>query len=652
MTGIVSVGLVLVCAYTALVVTGMLVRAQSGDRLTRSLVFLLLFFAVFFGSYLLLGVAAFATHAPLVRTDAALGVAGLLALASTLLARRTARGELTSPSIGRLPRFDRRAFAIPEVLAAGAILLFVICAAMLAGGFPQGFEVQAYHLPSALNIIGTRTLQPWDSAFLHAYPLNASIFYAFLLQFLPEHVVAASDLLFLAVLVFAVYGIARLASGDRRAALIAATGTATIPVVAFSSFELGADVGGIAFLAIGVYLCFADGLTPLSRAALVGIAAGLACGFKSLHLIATAVLLFALIVPSPTGLSPRWGGQRARLQMFAMFSACWLALAGFWFARNWILYSNPLYPVWMPLFGRLFSWGGAPDVDYASRAATQFEWVRRSSEWFVYPWVEWQAIGENFKHSSGVGAFFAAMVPASFFGAVVTLLLKRSVQSRRVLVTLVAGAGVILVSWWILGDRQPRYAMGALVFACPLVAWAIASSTGAARRLFESVAAVSIAVMLLVIGAMEAAGFGANVLYSHGSVRNRFYEYPIAIDSLPAGSTILNLGGRPWHYPLAGSRLDNRVISLPQATRMLMGKSELLPPPRIVLHHDALKRAGVTHVFSDGAQLTPDSCVSLSELGRMDKNPVNGVALAEPRILFAVRYCDSENADSYSVGKR
>lgn len=633
-----SLAFLLVCAYAAKMATVLLTRGTGTDRLTRRIILVTSILASFFGSFLLLGVAALFTGRSLVNVGSALVVNVMCAAALWLLQRRALSID-AERSAGRTAVRNRRTgIDLATGVAVLGVATFSLCGALLLAGFPRGYEVQAYHLPSAINILRTGTLQPWDTAFLHTYPLNASLYYAFLLQFVPEHLVSASDLVFLATLVFAVYATSRQIAGDRRAALLAATGIATVPLVAFSSFELGADVGGIACLALALYVACADTLPPARRAALAGVAAGLAYGFKSLHLVGGAIVLASLVLRPVREEEGRSG--RTRLGVLAAFSAAWFLFAGFWLLRNWVLFHNPLYPVWMPLFGHWLGWLQPPDQDYGMRLASQFEWVRRPAEWAVYPWVEWQRIGENFKHSSGLGAFFAATFPVSLGAAIVTLLSRRQIVNRVAIATLCGGAVLILLVWWVLGDRQPRYAMGALVFVCPLVAWTIAGANGYARRLFDGVVALAIVLMLFMIGVHQLIDFGDRVVHGHGYERSRFYDYPVAIDSLPAGSTILNLADRPAQYPLTGIRFRNRVISLPEATRELTGKVALFALPGITLRHDVLRRLGVTHVFVAGTHLEWDGCLSLSEVPRSPQDASGGADRSKVPRLFAVHYCD------------
>jgi hypothetical protein len=132
--------------------------------------------------------------------------------------------------------------------------------------------------------------------------------------------------------------------------------------------------------------------------------------------------------------------------------------------------------------------------------------------------------------------------------------------------------------------------------------------------------------------------FGDRIVLSGQSTRAAFYEYPAALDALPAGSVVLNLADRSWHYPLAGSSLSNRVVSMPEARRLLGLPPSLTAPRAVELKAAPLRAAGVTHVFVAGAVLSHDACVALDPVARMERNPVNGVPLGAPRTLYALRY--------------
>jgi hypothetical protein len=204
--------------------------------------------------------------------------------------------------------------------------------------------------------------------------------------------------------------------------------------------------------------------------------------------------------------------------------------------------------------------------------------------------------------------------------------------------TLLLASMFVGVVWWALEDRQPRYMLSAIVFSMPLVAWVVTQADKQWRGVYDAILGLCIAAALLVFLSKQALLFGDRILFSGYSTRTQFYEYPPEIDTLPAGSTVLNLADRAWHYPLAGSRLSNRVISMPEGRRMLGLKPSLTAPKRVELQAPSLLASGVTHIFADSAVLIPDTCTGLREVGKFDRNPTNGKMLAVPRTLLAVTY--------------
>jgi hypothetical protein len=142
---------------------------------------------------------------------------------------------------------------------------------------------------------------------------------------------------------------------------------------------------------------------------------------------------------------------------------------------------------------------------------------------------------------------------------------------------------------------------------------------------------------------MKMAVFGDQTLLSRYWTRAQIYEYPPAIDNLPAGSTILNLAERPWQYPLAGARLSNRIVSMPEGRRILGLPPDLGPPGSATLRGAPLHAMGVTHVFVEKASLRTDRCLTLEEVARFDRIPANGKLLDYPRRLLALRYASQLN---------
>ncbi|GGX90849.1 hypothetical protein GJV26_12245 [Massilia dura] len=593
--------------------------------------------AVFSGAFILpfhvLGVFELSTGVRAATT----ANAALLLVAGALALRLVPHARVSIPA-----SFERHGW-VPSLTLA----VFALGALLLAFGRPQGYEVMAYHLPLSVNLLQTHSLMAWDGNFPHTFPANASVLWAVLLEALPERLVSAANLVLLVPLVLAVHALCRLAEADRKASWYACCGMLGVPMIAFSSAELGADIGGIAFATLAMAFVLSP-LRPAVAMTLAGLCMGLAIGFKSLHLI-TAVAV-GLVACARDG-APRAGGldrglqvhglqahdMQARLWNAALFGGVALLAGGFWMLRNAVMLGNPLHPVGVPLVGAWFGWLPSADFDTSLRRTTELEWVDHAWQWLFYPWMESQRYGQNFKHSSGLGAFIAAAIPgtAMALGAAV---IRDGLKAHRVRAALLSAVLFIVAAWWLLGDRQPRYVLAALPLAMPLLAWAVTQAAGGWRRVFDMGLAVCIVAMLGVFLSRQALQFGDRILLSRQTSRAAFYEYPAMVDNLPAGAAILNLADRSWHYPLAGAALSNRVISMPEGRRMLALPPSLTAPREVRLRAASLRAAGVTHVFAAGARLTHDACVQLEEAARLDRNPVNGEPLGSARVLYAVRY--------------
>ncbi|MGX4641300.1 hypothetical protein [Massilia sp. SYSU DXS3249] len=618
------------CGFVALRLLGRIVGMRQVGIAMRLQLFMALACIVFYSNFFLLGYLSMVPGEGVVNVGYALVMAALMASAAWVFLPVPQAAMLTGMAGGAGMLASNRTVA-------GTALVFAAAGVVSMFGFPQGFEVSAYHLPTAVEILRTATLQAWDGNFPHTFPANASIFWAFFLSLFPERVVSSVNLLLLFPLVVGTYTLSRLAGADRNASLLVSCGLLSVPMIAFSSVELSADIGGIAFIVLAMSFALGQGIERRAAMALAGACAGLAFGFKSVHLIGMACIgLVVLADPVSPGLEERrtW---RDKILHAAIFSGTAVLACSFWLVRNYLSFDNPFYPVSLPLVGELAGWAKAADVDLTQRHALQFEWVRSPGEWLVYPWIEWHVLGQNYKHSSGLGAFFAATVPASLALVAASGFAGKG-RARQVRWILLLAVVFVIGTWWLLDDHQPRYALAGIPYCMPLVAWVVSQAHVRWRPLLNGVLALSIALMLGVFLSRELALFANKILLSGQTTRSLYYEYPEAVDALPAGARILNLAGRTWHYPLAGEGLRNEVVSTPEARRMLGLPPGLGTPRAAALQSAVLRERGVSHLFVTGAVLRLDGCLDLEEQGRLDRNPHNGVLLASPRILYAVRY--------------
>lgn len=651
------------CSVSGYLITRYTAHHQTAyNAFPKFLVGLVFFLTFFFGSHLFLGYISFFTAVPLVNPFAEMVVA--LAILVILVggglrgvSRRANTSQISDAVLESGGQQGVRTSETPLArwLAILAIVLFAFMVLMvLAEGFPRGYESSSYHLPIALNIIQTHSLNLWDHHPIHAYPANASILYAYLMTFLPERFVSLGSYIFLPVLVLTIYQIAHKAGADPSASLLVSLGILTIPIIVLPAFSANADIGGLALIAVAIYFVMDANLPPL-RFAVAGLAMGLALGFKSQNLIVTVFLPLAIVWQAWTMVlvEQRWVRLRAVMYHGSLYGGCALVMASFWLVRSYVEFHNPLYPVYIAPIFDVLGWSPASfGAEHLATIETQYFWVRSSWEWLIYPWVEWHYAGQYYNDNAGLGSFFAATVPVAFVYALYNMFKgvtgsgnKSWAQARFILI---AGGICVLGVWWGFGERQPRYAVSAIVFLLPLVAVCLSSVAGRSRRAFEGIATVSILWMFFVFFSMGAVIFGDRVLFSRQFARHQYFEYPPAIDNLPLGSTIVNFSSRSSNFPLFGSSHQNRVVSYLKALqafgiepKSLNWNSTLEKDTKgIDLFAPSLNALGATHIYLvSKAKLFFDDCVTLREIDRLDRNPQNQVSFDSPKILYEIKYC-------------
>lgn len=508
---------------------------------------------------------------------------------------------------------------------------YIILTGLLLLDFPRGFEVRAYHLPLAINIFQNGSLQVWDHAYMHTFPANMSIWDGFWLQVFPERLVSIVNLPYLALCVFFLYQLCRLTGADRSASWLVSCGLTSIPLFSFSALELGADIAGVAFIIASTYLVLTKPNTKPDWSFMSGLSAGLAYGFKSSHLIPVALLAIFILISKNTSSTSNFLDKSKQI---SKFSIGFLLIAGVWLFRNYFELKNPTYPIHFGPLWNALGFKAAPDFIIGDRANTQFEWVHASWEWLVYPWVEWHYIGQNYKHSSGLGAFFAATVPASWLGFTILLLTSqwrtKKEQLGKVAVSLYLLGTLLVTIWWFLGDRQPRYVMTGITLLLPIAALLITGANKKLRKLYEFILIIGICFMLIVpivrLGITQAGSLTSEGLAS----RSMTMEYPQLIDKLEPGSTILNFDDRHSHYALYGEKLSNHVVSKPEAERLFRQNNSWN------LNISLIRQLGITHIYSQGEPSLTANCVKIEAIDRLDHNPFNGLKLDLARILYRI----------------
>ena len=474
-----------------------------------------------------LGALGWALGVPLLRPPSGPLLAALPALLALAAGHRRWR-EMPRPN-PRLPR------GLAGLLGSVAGVLLVTTIAITLGHPPTGYDALSYHAPLAVyfwrdgDLGASLARTPWAWALAH--PGTAELWFGLLRLAAGERVASLGQLPFALLGSAAVYAFALRAGIGRGGARLGAGAFLLAPIVVLQSGSQVNDLAAGALLMSAVALAAA----PIDawsgpRIGAVGLALGLAVTTKLAALPAVIAVAGYVTVVS------LWAG---RWRILTPGLVTGLIAVAPWWARNMVLYGNPIFPAALPLIGRGYVVG-----DFIKKDAW---FVPTPLAWPLYPLVE--------PHSdmSGFGALFAV---AALVGLAVAL---RRPRRRGPLLLYGIVVVVAVPAWWLLTQHEPRLLLGVFGLAFAFVGWALAAVPPARRR-----GAVLAAAAAAVFSALVTLDQALRPLARQPVDRAEFYDRVWNVDSaaagLPEGEGLLSHTGfarlsYASDYPLLGPGL-------------------------------------------------------------------------------------------------
>jgi hypothetical protein len=489
----------------------------------------------------------------------------------------------------RLPSYLKLSAAI----VGGSYLVF---ATNLCTSFPQGSDALAYHIPLALRWLQEGSLRiPVDNAWEFSLPGNGEIIQMLALATGKQFLVPLENWVASIVLMIAAYSIAvRFSKGMKHPGFAAILILFSIPIIEFQTFSAYVDLFGTAFLFAAVTLFGhryhsssalesnpGAGLS-LTAVTLSALACGLSLGTKTIFLPYCA-LFFAKTM------SILLRERRIHNKSMALLS-CIVVIgillpSAFWYARELQATGNPLYPtpialgrhVIFPGYQSVMPNAGRLLIDHrpAGPGYGDKKFVRRQSEWWIYPWTEWLNVAGGFPivygEGSGFGSAFATFVVVGVGFAVFRCFGVFRVQHEASGLTRMAVLlwFVLLLIWIFAMHRELRFGLPVWVYACLLSTPAIALLGKAYPRTSAILFVCSISTTCAISSLVPLHDLAGRLSSGKWS-RSAIYNYPTCIDELPAGTTILNdTQLLEKDFALAGNRLTNKVVNAFEAPQEL-----------------------------------------------------------------------------------
>ncbi len=235
----------------------------------------------------------------------------------------------------------------PTALAVLAILVSGIVGVLALGWLlpPTDFDGLAQHIPIASFFLQNGNIAPINTPYrgILAYPASGSLLMAW--SMLAAGGPQALDLVqwpFWLLGVFALYQIARIARASRSRALVGSSVFALAPIVVLQARTAYVDLmlAGMCLAALALLI---DRRLPTRWVAvIVGCALGIIVGIKYAGLIYAVLLGLGLLLRVKIDRRKQWREMLIDVSS-AMF--CASMLGAYWYVRNWIGLSNPVWPM-------------------------------------------------------------------------------------------------------------------------------------------------------------------------------------------------------------------------------------------------------------------------------------------------------------------
>lgn len=277
---------------------------------------------------------------------------GLLALGLRSREHRLRTAEITKSDLRAIARVVREALGWETVVLASLLLFAGIWLTTVVVTYsPRGVDDIVYHLPPVYQAVQTHRFEilPLELRQFFAFPFNAEMLFLWV-TLLTGSVrwVDGTQVLAAALAITAVFALGRGFGLRPRGAFFAAVLFGAMPVVILQSVSNYTDLILNAWvLAAAVALLAYERSGSRVALAVGGLATGLLLGSKYQSILFAALFTgIALIAAYRRGLrGARWLGAGA---LFALPAA----IAGlYWYLRNWMVFSNPFFPLPVSIFG-------------------------------------------------------------------------------------------------------------------------------------------------------------------------------------------------------------------------------------------------------------------------------------------------------------
>ena len=336
----------------------------------------------------------------------------------------------------------------PSLIFTGAVVLLCVLSGFARPiGHTDADEI-TYHLHGPAMWLREQRIAPVMEEALTSFPATMEILYGMAAALSNDSAPGPLGAIFLGVLALQVRGLARRLGASVLGGDLAAAFIVGMPAITSTAENCFVDLPYAGFTLAAARLAF-DG-SQSRRLLLAGMFAGFAAGTKYFGLPAVLLIAFLILVFHTGKAVPR---VRAAL----LFSVAAALAGGAWYARNWIVLGNPVYPP-PPLL-----WQWFPTPSFSLEASMQFKAYitergkglgKGLTDLLLLPvrmtyWTAW------FHGGGGMG-----LAPLAFGAVALALVWKKRIGLEW------AALAALLTVFWFYSDQEFRFlGPGVAIFA-------------------------------------------------------------------------------------------------------------------------------------------------------------------------------------------
>ena len=442
---------------------------------------------------------------------------------------------------------------------------------------PYAWDALIYHLPKVAHILQSNGIEVFQasSIYINTYPFNTELLFLWNTIYLGNDLlVNGTQIAFALSAVLAIYGISRKVGVKPQNALYAMT-FLFIPIVIQQATTCYIDIVISSLLIIAAnFVLLKD--KPKINLVIMGLAVGIMIGATYLFmlpgLIITLILFLSILLGQKnekqmkTNRFPLF--RKRFLKDFCLYSTPVLLIGGVWYIRNYILFSNPVAPIEVTLFGQTLFNGPMMPTDIAHNTP-----VLTHPPSIINAWLERGAPGWShpvYTYDTGRGGF-GLMFPILLLPSILFCLFiaYRKGLRRYLVISLlfILSFLVVPMNWW------SRYT----IFFC---GFGVLSFTVLMEHLLRpktiALIALPIIVLTFILGNAHPYFKPESVLdFAHRPLDARqSSDFPALFEDQQElfrkilekpGRTILYTGiPHQFSYPLWGSNFTNTVTYIPK----------------------------------------------------------------------------------------